>query len=262
MSFSNLPKGLIKSAASLLEKIRMFESSPKDPKIEKWIKENKKTFKDEYGDAEGERILYAKAWEMHNKKLVNESSEMKDNIDDCHVCECGDSGSKEDEMDKEDVKSDDHLLRSKSRTDRESGLPELGEDHMAGNQSPDMHDRSIENESVIEPAEELDENYASPEPSSAVGFRDEPEMAKSGVVLHDVTIIGGERKDVFRMLVTFPNRRVEIVPPHPEEGAHSIDDLLVLTSHIIDKNNVLVDAVNAALDYPSDEPRFRGNDKK
>lgn len=43
------------------------ESAPPDAKIEKWIKDNKQTFKDKYGDEKGTQILYAKAWKMYNK---------------------------------------------------------------------------------------------------------------------------------------------------------------------------------------------------
>lgn len=37
------------------------------PGMEAWVKANKKRFKKEYGDAEGERILYATAWDMYHK---------------------------------------------------------------------------------------------------------------------------------------------------------------------------------------------------
>lgn len=43
------------------------ESAPPSPKIEKWIKSNKKRFKDEYGSEEGEKILYSKAWKMYKE---------------------------------------------------------------------------------------------------------------------------------------------------------------------------------------------------
>lgn len=44
------------------------EESPPDAKIEKWIKDNKNRFKNEYGDKKGTEILYAKAWKMYNSK--------------------------------------------------------------------------------------------------------------------------------------------------------------------------------------------------
>ena len=43
------------------------EKAPPDPKIEKWIKDNKKRFIDEYGKEKGIEILYAKAWKMHKE---------------------------------------------------------------------------------------------------------------------------------------------------------------------------------------------------
>lgn len=44
------------------------EEAPPDPKIEKWIKDNKQRFKDEYGEKKGKEVLYAKAWKMYNEK--------------------------------------------------------------------------------------------------------------------------------------------------------------------------------------------------
>lgn len=44
------------------------EKSPDDPEIEKWIKSNKARFKKEYGEKKGTEVLYAKAWDMYNKK--------------------------------------------------------------------------------------------------------------------------------------------------------------------------------------------------
>lgn len=44
------------------------EKSPNDPEIEKWIKSNKVRFKKEYGEKKGTEVLYAKAWDMYNKK--------------------------------------------------------------------------------------------------------------------------------------------------------------------------------------------------
>lgn len=44
------------------------EKSPADPEIEKWIKSNKARFKQEYGEKKGTEVLYAKAWDMYNKK--------------------------------------------------------------------------------------------------------------------------------------------------------------------------------------------------
>ncbi len=56
------------------ERETMGESAPPDPKIEQWIKDNKDNFKNEYGEEKGEEVLYAKAWDMYNKKeSVNEN---------------------------------------------------------------------------------------------------------------------------------------------------------------------------------------------
>lgn len=49
-------------------KVNISEESPPDPKIEKWILANKERFKAEYGEKKGLAVLYAKAWDMYNKK--------------------------------------------------------------------------------------------------------------------------------------------------------------------------------------------------
>lgn len=46
---------------------QLFEKAPPDPKIESWIKKNKKRFIDEYGEKKGIEILYSKAWKMYHK---------------------------------------------------------------------------------------------------------------------------------------------------------------------------------------------------
>lgn len=46
----------------------ILEKSPNDPEIEAWIKSNKARFKKEYGEKKGTEVLYAKAWDMYNKK--------------------------------------------------------------------------------------------------------------------------------------------------------------------------------------------------
>lgn len=43
------------------------ESAPPDPKIEKWIKDNKERFIDKYGEEKGTSILYATAWKMYDR---------------------------------------------------------------------------------------------------------------------------------------------------------------------------------------------------
>lgn len=52
------------------------EVSPSNPKIEKWIKDNKKRFVDEYGEKKGKEVLYAKAWKMD--KSMEEAYDDKD----------------------------------------------------------------------------------------------------------------------------------------------------------------------------------------
>ena len=42
------------------------EDAPPSDKAERFIKKNKNTFKDKYGDRSKE-VLYATAWKMHNK---------------------------------------------------------------------------------------------------------------------------------------------------------------------------------------------------
>lgn len=46
----------------------LFEKAPPDAKIEDWIKKNKSRFVKEYGKDKGIQVLYAKAWDMYNKK--------------------------------------------------------------------------------------------------------------------------------------------------------------------------------------------------
>lgn len=52
----------------------MNEKAPPDKEIEKWIKDNKKKFIEEYGEEKGKNILYATAWDMYNQKQKNEST--------------------------------------------------------------------------------------------------------------------------------------------------------------------------------------------
>lgn len=51
------------------------EVAPPDREIESWIKKNKKTFQDRYGDGY-EKYLYGKAWKKYNGKPIKESKEM------------------------------------------------------------------------------------------------------------------------------------------------------------------------------------------
>ena len=187
------------------------------------------------------------------------------------------------------AKEDDEMLKKKAAVDAQSGLPELGEEGCGscGNDADD--DNAIikgppgqkrmaatqeeqegeEEPSAVEKAASLAktvaavaENYASPEPSSAVGFRNEAETPKYANVIHDTSIIGGVMESSYRLLVTYPNKWCEIVPSSEHAGAKSIQELLSLTSHIIDPKNIIGEAIADALMIPSEEPRFRGNDKK
>lgn len=45
----------------------LFEEAPPDPKIEKWIKDNKERFREKYGD-DYKKYLYGHAWKMYNDK--------------------------------------------------------------------------------------------------------------------------------------------------------------------------------------------------
>jgi hypothetical protein len=51
-----------------LKPININEKAPPDANIEKWILANKDRFMKEYGPEKGMAVLYAKAWEMYNKK--------------------------------------------------------------------------------------------------------------------------------------------------------------------------------------------------
>lgn len=51
----------------IIKSTSMKEEALPSKRLEKWIKSNKKRFKSEYGEKEGEKILYAKAWKMHKE---------------------------------------------------------------------------------------------------------------------------------------------------------------------------------------------------
>lgn len=46
---------------------KMFEVSPPDERWKKWVKSNKQRFIDRYGEKEGLKVLYGKAWNLYNK---------------------------------------------------------------------------------------------------------------------------------------------------------------------------------------------------
>jgi len=58
--------GIIKDREQANKKKKIKEESPPSDKAERFIKKNKKSFKDKYGDRSKE-VLYATAWKMHNK---------------------------------------------------------------------------------------------------------------------------------------------------------------------------------------------------
>lgn len=107
----------------------------------------------------------------------------------------------------------------------------------------------------------IKENYASPEPASAVGHRNGEEQPKHADLIHDVSIIGGERTDSYRLLVQYSSGRTEFIPSTDELGAPTPSALLDLVLDIPDDNNVLVYAIEDSLEVPSDSEQFSGNDK-
>lgn len=50
----------------------VMEKAPPSSAIETWIKKNKKSFKDRYGEDRGLAILYAKAWDMYHQNEKKE----------------------------------------------------------------------------------------------------------------------------------------------------------------------------------------------
>lgn len=53
---------------------KLMEAAPPNKKIEKWIIDNKKSFKDKYGD-DWEKVLYSTAWKRY--KSLNENNGFK-----------------------------------------------------------------------------------------------------------------------------------------------------------------------------------------
>lgn len=60
-------KGSTFMVKKMTEEEQIDEVAPPDPKIEKWIKDNKERFVKEYGPKKGKEVLYAKAWKMHGR---------------------------------------------------------------------------------------------------------------------------------------------------------------------------------------------------
>lgn len=55
----------------------MYETAPPNPKIEKWILDNKSKFSSEYGDKKGKEVLYATAWKKYQKEEAETSTNKK-----------------------------------------------------------------------------------------------------------------------------------------------------------------------------------------
>lgn len=56
------------------DELALNEATPPSDEAEKWIKDNKENFKDQYGD-DYKEVLYATAWKMYNKGSFSESTE-------------------------------------------------------------------------------------------------------------------------------------------------------------------------------------------
>jgi hypothetical protein len=246
MSFKDLPQSLIDAASKLMKDVEIFESSPPDPKIEKWILSNKERFKTQYGDDEGEKILYAKAWNMHNAK---------------EACE-----------------QDDEMVKKHNAVRAQSGLPELGEvaddsakvldkdlDGVPGNTKSDEHDteEDKEKERVAGPAglrRMQMENYASPEPSSAVAFRSDYDAVKHADILLDSD---EDHNNVHRLFVQYDNK-YDIIPSPAVPGYKTLEELKAcqMVTDLYDPSGEVLRAFEVAMTPPVEEPMFAGNDKK
>lgn len=101
------------------------------------------------------------------------------------------------------------------------------------------------------------EDYASPEPSSAIGHRIGVESPKHADVIKDTSLQTG---DQFRLMLQFVNSRPEFIPPVSLPGAPSVEALGELVAEYDDDNGVISKALADALDVPSERPAHRGND--
>ena len=116
------------------------------------------------------------------------------------------------------------------------------------------------NESTKKPDRKLKENYASPEPSSAIGHRLSAEAPKHVDVLKDSDILSGSH--TYRLLVQFVNGRPEILPPLVLPGAPSVEALIDIAQALPDSNGAIARALADALDVPSERPEHKGNDRE
>lgn len=107
-----------------------------------------------------------------------------------------------------------------------------------------------------------EQKYASPEPSSAIGYRENPECVKHADLVYDVTIVGGERTEGYRLLLQFPDERCMMLPSTEFPPSTNIEDLKVLASGIPDEYKEIDRAIELALAYPHLDPHFSGNEKK
>lgn len=110
-----------------------------------------------------------------------------------------------------------------------------------------------------------EEKIASSEPCSALGFSDEGDGNKNpkhADLIHDVSIIGGVRTDCYRLLLQYPSGLTVFLPPFEFPGAPSVQSLWELTAGFPDSAGAIRAAISTSLDIPSEQPQFKGNDKK
>lgn len=106
----------------------------------------------------------------------------------------------------------------------------------------------------------IQEEYASAEPSSAIGHRREVEAPKHADVILDTDILKDAR--TFRLMVQYPNARPEFIPSVELPGAPSLEALGELVSEMNDPDGVISKAIAEAMDLPSQRPEYIGNDKQ
>lgn len=221
MSF-NIPKKLLEDVQDIIEQ----SAKEQKAKSDKLFKEGLKYFgaKDFNSLSESDqRALHS--WVQNKLNTVNLGEETCADCDkedcDCPVEEdCGPKEVEEEEKDLEDIK----------------------EEGMAGGVSISAHE------------------LASPEPSSAIGARQDVEMPKHADVIGDVDPLTGKEAG-FRLLIQYPNSRAEFLPPTSLPAAPSLDALLDLAG-ALPGADILVAAIANAMDVPANQPQYQGNDKE
>lgn len=102
--------------------------------------------------------------------------------------------------------------------------------------------------------------YTSPEPNSAVGQRRESEKIKTAEVIADFDQVGGYS---YRLLVTWPNSRPELIPSAAEVGTTSVDELeakvLDLFQHCGHCTQIVKAAIDTYRDRAADRPEHSSN---